>query len=215
MKDMSEISTVKSARAKRTLPSLPKSSKPSNGVFLSPTSKSKDIYTSSVPTCSPKTARKNCTNSPLATTGRERAKPSRLPIKRTQSLSEISVQKSSTNNNKLRKQATINSSELSGKNYNNNNTKDIKLSTTPGELNKAKTTKNTTVKKQTNSLSIQPKTEPRMKKIQELSDAINHSNSESSILTKSESIDSVSGLELEEERSCVTVAVRVRPFNQR
>jgi hypothetical protein len=125
------------------------------------------------------------------------------------------VQKSSTNNNKLRKQATINSSELSGKNSNNNNTKDIKLSTTPGELNKAKTTKNTTIKKQTNSLSIQPKTEPRVKKIQELSDAINHSNSESSILTKSESIDSVSGLELEEERSCVTVAVRVRPFNQR
>ncbi|CAB4013754.1 kinesin KIF14 [Paramuricea clavata] len=204
MKDMSEISTVKPARAKRTLPSLPKSCKPSNGVFLSPT-------------CSPKTARKNCTNSPLATTGKERAKPSRLPIRRTQSLSEISVQKSSTNNNKLRKQATINSSELSGKNSNNNNTKHIKLSTTPGELNKAKTTKNTTVKKQTNSLNIQPKTEPRMKKIQELSDAINHSNSEteSSILTKSESIDSVSGLELEEERSCVTVAVRVRPFNQR
>ena len=208
MKDMSEISTVKPARLKRTLPSLPRASKPSNGgVFLSPTS-------------SPKTARKNCVNSPLATTGKERAKQSRLPIRRTQSLSEIPLPKSTTNN-KLRKQATINSSELySGKNS-NNNSKDIKLSATPGELNKGKTTKNTTAKKQINSLNKQPKNEPRIRKIQELSDSANHSNSDSSfsrILTKSESInslDSLSGLGPEDERSCVTVAVRVRPFNQR
>ena len=199
MKDMSEISTVKPARAKRTLPSLPKSSKPSNGVFLSPT-------------CSPKTARKNCTNSPLATTSKERTKPSRLPIRRTQSLSEIPVQKSTTNSKYLRKQATINSSELAGNN--SNGAKIMKLSTTPAELNKAKIIKN-----KIKSSNKQPKHEPKIKK--DPLDSISHSNSDSSIsriLTKSESInslDGLSGLGLEEENSCVTVAVRVRPFNQR
>jgi hypothetical protein len=196
MKDMSESSTIKPARAKRTLPSLPKSSKPSNGVFLSPT-------------CSPKSARKNCTNSPLATTGKERGKQSRLPVRKTQSLSECTAQKCNRND-KLRRQATIASSELSGNKYNNNG-KDIKVSTNPVEINNGKTAKNSTTK---NELKIN--------RIQELSNAANHSNSADTsilrILTKSESInslDSVSGVTLEDERSCVTVAVRVRPFNQR
>jgi hypothetical protein len=200
MKDMSESSTIKPARAKRTLPCLPKTSKPSNGVFLSPT-------------CSPKSARKNCTNSPLATTGKERGKQSRLPVRKTQSLSECTAQKCNRND-KLRRQATIASSELSGNKYNNNG-KDVKVSTNPVEINNGKTAKNSTT---TNN----QKNEMKINRIQELSNAANQSNSADTsilrILTKSESInslDSVSGVTLEDERSCVTVAVRVRPFNQR
>ena len=210
MKDICEMSTVKPTRAKRTLPNLPKSSKPSNGVFLSPT-------------YSPRTSRRNCTNSPLATTGRDQKdkakQPSRLPItiRRSQSLSELSINAKLTSQDKLRKQAPV---DIGGKNSNHNNTRDVKLST-PGESNTTKTIKNTTVKKQTNSLNKQAQNEAKIKKNQELSEPMNHSNPESSnsrALTKSESInslDSLCGLGLEEEHSCVTVAVRVRPFNQR
>lgn len=207
MKETFKMSTAKTTRAKRTLPSLPKSTKASNGVFLSPT-------------CSPRTARKNCTNSPLsnnmAKDRKDRAKqPSRLPvtIKRSQSLSEIAID---AKPDKLRKQATV---DLGGKNS-NNSTKDLKY-TTPGESNKAKTIKNATVKTPANSLNKQPNEARVTKKIQELSDPINPTSAESSnsrALTKSESInslDSLCGLGTEEERSCVSVAVRVRPFNQR
>ena len=208
MKETLKMSTAKTPRAKRTLPSLPKGTKPSNGVFLSPT-------------CSPRTTRKNCTNSPLShSTGKDRKdrakQPSRLPvtIKRSQSLSEIAID---AKPDKLRKQATV---DLGGKNS-NNNTKDLKY-TTPGESNKAKTIKNTTVKNPANSLNKQPNEARVTKKIQEISDPIYHStsaeSSNSRALTKSESmnsLDSLCGLGTEEERSCVTVAVRVRPFNQR
>ena len=211
MKDMAEISTVKPARAKRTLPSLP-SSKASNGVFLSPTG-------------SPKTARKKYINSPLAATEKDGIKLSRLPVRRTQSLSEISLQKPPTSNGKiLRKQATVHASEFVVKNSSNNHSKDIRLSkiSGSGEILKAKTTKNAVAKKSANSLSKQPKNELKIKQIQEFTDAINHSGSENSVprgLTKSEStnsLDSLSGLGLDqEEKYCVTVAVRIRPFNQR
>ncbi|XP_028407643.1 kinesin-like protein KIF14 [Dendronephthya gigantea] len=213
MKDMAEISTVKPARAKRTLPSLPSSKASNGGVFLSPT-------------CSPKTARKKCVDSPLATTGKDRIKPSRLPVRRTQSLSEIPLQRPSTSNGKvLRKQATVHSSELVVKNANNNHSKDLRLSkiSGSGEINKAQTRKKAAANKTANSLNKQSKNELKIKKIQEFSDSINHPGSENSVitrgLTKSESInslDSLSGLGLDqEEKSCVTVAVRIRPFNQR
>lgn len=203
------MSTVKSARAKRTLPSLPKSSKPTNnGVFLSPT-------------FSPKTLRKNCINSPLATREKDRSNQSRLPIRRSQSLIEITVRKSTTNG-KLREQATkSNSTEFNARNSDNNHIKDIKLPTTAGEtINQVKTSKYSTVNKLTTSVN-KPKNEQKHRTIQELSDCIQRSNSASpvlSILTKSESVnglDSMPGLWLEDEKSCVTVAVRVRPFNQR
>ena len=139
-----------------------------------------------------------------------------MPVRRTQSLSEIAAQKCT--NDKLRKQAAIASSELSGKNF---NAKDIILSTNSGEINKGKSSKISSAKKPVNSLNKQSKSEVKIKKIQEFSDAANHLNSDSStlrILTKSESInslDSLSGGTLEDDGSCVTVAVRVRPFNPR
>ena len=207
MKDMSEISTLKPARAKRTLPTLPKSK--TNGVFLSPT-------------CSPKTARRNCANPPLTACGKDKPKPSRLPIRRTQSLSEIAVRQPT--HDKLRKQATIadNGSEFSRSKL---KSKETRIPTAFGELNPAKGARNSALKKQANCLNRQQKTELKTKTIQGfISDALNHSRPSSAdgttsrLLTKSESInslDSLSGVNYEEEQSCVTVAVRVRPFNQR
>ena len=199
------MSTVK-ARAKRTLPSLPAKRTKNVGVVPSPSSSPLSLQ------------RKFATNSP-SNYGTDRPKSSKLPIRRTHSMNELS--KSVAANDNLRKKALSNTrSDVISRGVTkcNGTRGTLKKSGANDETDNAKTIHQSALKNVNKNENVDEK----FKGTQNLSKTRDRSSPDGLLrtLTKSESVNSLDSLSVgsttvEEEPSCVTVAVRVRPFNQR
>lgn len=197
MKEMSGISTVRAFRPKRTLPSLPnnsKESKTSDGVFLSS-----------------KTTRKNYTNSPLSrpVSGK---KASRLPIRRTQSMSDILIQKHSALNGRFKNQQADVNAAISQSTNNDKNIPKQDVSYTPTKSNAAKFLTN--IPARGTDEGKERKNEFKLTRNHSSIESVNYSSTSEYSETINK-IENVTDVGLDEEQSCITVAVRVRPFNLR
>lgn len=207
--NMSQMSTVR-ARAKRTLPTLPAKGSKNDRVFASPSS-------------SPLSSRKKLTTNTPSPYGMEKARKSKLPIRiRTQPTScSQKAGGSSTSNENLRKKAAHNagleivSRGLINKKCTTNGVQDLSKNTGKSEAEEVHPSGFV------NGLDKQESFD-EIKGVQ-VNATGDRTDSKLRTLTKSESVNSLDSLsfgsatvqELEEVRSCVTVAVRVRPFNQR